>query len=72
MTADDWVKVIGAIAAGVVFIIGAVARNYMAIKELSRRVDGRLDELVASSRREGHAEGMLNRPSERDPNATSL
>jgi hypothetical protein len=57
MTADDWVKIIAAIGASVVVILGAVERNYRGIRRTHDLLNGRLDELLRLARESGLQEG---------------
>ncbi len=49
--------IISAIAGAVVLILGAIGVLYVKIHSVGVSVNGRVDELVASSRAQGRAEG---------------
>jgi len=59
MTGDDWVKIIGAIAAAAVLIIGAIGAIYMQVRSLRDRVNGRLDQLLELTAHSSEARGRL-------------
>ena len=59
MSGDDWVRIIGAIAAGIVLILGALAAVFQQIRATHSLVNSRMDELLMLTRTSGHAEGML-------------
>jgi hypothetical protein len=55
MSAQDYIQIIGAIAAAVVLIIGALERTH-------RMVNGRMTELLALTKAAAIAEGKLQGP----------
>ncbi len=57
MNADDWVKIIGAIASGVLVVLGGQRVLWEKIHEYRREVNGRIDELLRATREAAHAQG---------------
>jgi hypothetical protein len=57
MTADDWVKLIGAGAAATVMVLGAIGALWAKIHAYSVAVDGRMSELLSATRSAATAEG---------------
>jgi hypothetical protein len=62
VTSQDWVAIIGAIAAGFVLVLTAVGALYQRIHQYQERVDGRMTELLDLTRQSSRAEGRLERP----------
>ena len=61
MTGDDWVKIIGAIASGLVLIIASISALWFKVRDYQRDVNGRMDQLLELTRRSAQAEGRLSR-----------
>ena len=61
MSADDWVKVIGALAGATVIVLGAIGALYVKVHAYEQRVNGRLGELLELTRSSAKAEGRLER-----------
>jgi len=59
MSADDWVKIIGAIGASLVLVLGSIGALYVKVVEYRREVDGKMGQLLELTRRSAHAEGRL-------------
>lgn len=59
MTSQDWVAIIGAVAAGVVMILAAIGALYARIHGYQQQIDGRMSELLALTRTASRAEGRL-------------
>jgi hypothetical protein len=59
MTADDWVKLIGAAAGGLVVVLGAIGALYVKIHQVGTAVNGRLSQLLSVTSAAAKAEGML-------------
>jgi hypothetical protein len=62
VTVDDQVRLIAAIAAGIVTILGALGSLYLQLHRYQQRVDGRLTELLELTRSSAKAEGKLEGP----------
>jgi hypothetical protein len=62
MTADDWVKVIGAIGSASVLIIGALGAVYLQVRKTHQLVNSRMTELLDLTRKSSLAEGKLEQP----------
>jgi hypothetical protein len=62
MTSQDWVQIIGAIAAGLAVVLAAIGALYARIHGYQERVDGRMTELLELTRHSSRAEGRLERP----------
>lgn len=62
MTGVEWVSIIGAIAAALVAIIGAIARLYVLVGRTHKLVNSRMDQLLASVKSASLAEGKLAGP----------
>jgi len=62
VSADDWVKLIGATAGAVALIAGALGAVWVKIANVGRRVDGRMDELLELTAKSSLAEGRLAAP----------
>jgi hypothetical protein len=59
MTADDWVKIISALASGVVLILGAIATLWVKVHGYRSEVNGRMDQLLELTRSSAVAQGRL-------------
>jgi len=59
VTADDWVKIIGAIAGAVVLVVGAIGAVYVQLAKLREQVNGRLTQLLELTERSSEARGRL-------------
>jgi hypothetical protein len=59
MTADDWVKIISAIASGLVLILGAIAALWLKVHGYRSEVNGRMDQLLELTRSSAIAQGRL-------------
>lgn len=61
MTSDDLVKVIGAVAASLAIVLGAVGTLWAKVHEYRAEVNGKMQQLIeltaVSSRAEGRLEG---------------
>ena len=62
MTGDDWVKVIGAIASGLVLVLAAITALWAKVHEYHRGVNGRMDQLLELTRQSSMALGRLQGP----------
>ena len=64
MTADDWVKIIGACSAAFVVILGAIGALAVKLENYSKQVNGRMDQLLdltaTSSVAQGRAMGRVD------------
>jgi len=60
VSADDLVKVIAALAAGMVAVLGGVGALWQKIHGLEEKVNGRLTELLELTRKASRAEGRLD------------
>lgn len=57
MTAEDWVRIISAIAAGFVLVIGAIGAVYAQVVRTHQLVNSRMSELLELTRTSATAEG---------------
>lgn len=62
MNADDWVKIIGAVAAGLAITLTAIGALYVQIAKTHRLVNSRMSELLELTRTASRAEGQLAGP----------
>jgi len=60
VTPDDWVKVIGAIAAGVAVVLGAIGALWRTVHTYRSEINGRMDEFLALTREASEARGRLS------------
>jgi hypothetical protein len=59
VTAQDWVLIVGAIAAATVSILGAVGALWVKVHSYDQKVNGRMSELLAVTRTAADARGRL-------------
>jgi hypothetical protein len=59
MSADDLVKLIGAMAGAVVVILGAIGALYARVRDLHKAVNGRMDQLLELTKSSATAQGHL-------------
>lgn len=59
VTAQDWVVIIGAMATATVAIIGAVGTVLAEVRKNGRAINGRMTELLETSRTAARAQGKL-------------
>lgn len=59
MSANDWIAIIGAVASGVVLIIGALGVLFMQMRQTHNLVNHRMDELLALTQTSARAAGVL-------------
>jgi len=57
MTVDDWVKIIGAIAAAAGVILGAISALWVKVHSYRQEVNGRMDQLLELTHTSSLAEG---------------
>jgi allantoicase len=57
VTSQDWVAIIGAIAAGVAMILAAIGALWVRVHGYQQQIDGRMTELLAITRKSAMAEG---------------
>jgi len=62
VTADDWVKIIGAIASALVLVLGAIGLLWANVHEYRQEVNGKMSELLDLTRTSARAEGRLEGP----------
>ena len=58
MQADDWVKVITAVAGALVVILGAIGALWAKVHAVGATVNGRMTELLELTRKASKAEGV--------------
>jgi hypothetical protein len=71
VSADDWVKIIGALASASVVLIGAMGALYVKIEQIHRVVNSRMTELLDLTRRSARAQGQLERATLSSPGPIS-
>jgi len=59
MSADEAAKLIGAVAAAVVVVLGAIGALYVKIHSVGVQVNGRMTELLELTRKAAYARGQL-------------
>ncbi len=59
MNADDWVKVIGAIASGLVLVLASATALWVKLDAYHKEVNGTQEALLDLTRKSAHAEGIL-------------
>jgi len=59
MSADDWVKIIGAAAAFMSVVIGALGAVYLQVRRTHTLVNSRMDQLLELTQTSGIARGRL-------------
>jgi hypothetical protein len=59
MSADDLVKIIGAIAGAVVIVLGAIGACYARVMQLHQSVNGRMTQLLELTKQSSVAQGHL-------------
>jgi hypothetical protein len=62
MSGQDWVAIIGATGGALVLVLGAISALYVRIQLYHREINGRMDQLLETTRTSGVAEGRLERP----------
>jgi len=62
VTADDLVKIIGAVAGAVVIVLSAMGTLWVRIGAYRREVNGRMTELMDLTREAAEARGRARRP----------
>jgi hypothetical protein len=60
MTAQDWVLIVGAIAAATVSILGAVGALWVKVHSYDQKVNGRMTDLLSLTARSSEAVGRLS------------
>jgi hypothetical protein len=64
MTAQDWVAIIGAVAGGLVTILGACGAVYVQVRKTHNLVNSRMSQLLELTKTSAIAEGRLAGPEE--------